>query len=332
MGARQVRILDFSRYALSSCVAAAMLAGCGGSQPPIATPGAMQQTAERAEPDSSWMATDAASQDLLYVSDIRWVDVYSYPEGKLEGVLRHFYIAQGMCVDQKGNVFITDEGYNKVYEYAHGGTKRLRVLEGSGGPEGCSIDPTTGNLATSGIDHGDVAIYKGARGGPTIYKNSSFSEYFWCGYDDKGNLFVDGQGPTNAFEFAELPKGSSRLKSITLNQSMGFPGGVQWDGKHVAVGSYYPPPSGRPLIYQFAISGSAGTKVGTTHLGGLGSVDDVKQFWIQGGTVVAANGGAGDGKHGAAVFYQYPAGGKPIKRITKGLVSTQSTAISLAPK
>ena len=30
-----MKILDSSRYALSSCVAAALLAGCGGSQPPI---------------------------------------------------------------------------------------------------------------------------------------------------------------------------------------------------------------------------------------------------------------------------------------------------------
>jgi hypothetical protein len=30
-----MRTLDFSRCALSSCVAAAMLAGCGGSQPPM---------------------------------------------------------------------------------------------------------------------------------------------------------------------------------------------------------------------------------------------------------------------------------------------------------
>ncbi|HXB82893.1 MAG TPA: hypothetical protein VNU22_06035 [Candidatus Acidoferrum sp.] len=34
-----MRSLDFSRYALSSCVAVAMLAGCGGSQPPIGAPG-----------------------------------------------------------------------------------------------------------------------------------------------------------------------------------------------------------------------------------------------------------------------------------------------------
>ncbi len=259
-----MKCLRLDRYALSAGVAIALLAGCGGSRPPIAGPGAIPPALASAvsiELDGSWMAPDAPTQDLLYVSDTTWVDVYSYPEGKLEGVLRHFYIAQGMCVDQKGNVFITDEGNNKVYEYAHGGTKRLSVLEGSWRPVGCSIDPTTGNLATSGIeDYGDVAVYKGARGSPTTYKNSSFLEYFWCGYDDKGNLFVDGQNQTNAFEFAELPKGSSNLKSITLKQSMGWPGGVQWDGKHMAVGSYYPPPTGNPVIYQFDISGSKGTR------------------------------------------------------------------------
>ena len=30
-----MKSLDFSRYALTCCVAAAMLAGCGGSQPPV---------------------------------------------------------------------------------------------------------------------------------------------------------------------------------------------------------------------------------------------------------------------------------------------------------
>ena len=32
------------RYVLTSCMAAAMLAGCGGSQPPICAPGATPQT------------------------------------------------------------------------------------------------------------------------------------------------------------------------------------------------------------------------------------------------------------------------------------------------
>ena len=319
---------------------ALLLAGCGGSQPPIGAPGAMLQSranARHAARGGSWMLPQAASQDLLYVSDTTWVSVYSYPDGRLEGRLRHFYIAQGMCVDKQGDVYVTDLGYNKIFVYAHGAKKRLRTLVGWAGPVGCSVDSTTGNLAASSLGDGSnnaVAVYKNARGNPTIYKDPDFSEYFWCGYDNKGNLFVDGLGHgqgSGGFEFAELSKGRSTLKTITLNQSMGWPGGVLWDGKHMAVGSYYPPPSGHPVIYQFAISGSTGTKVGTTQLGRLGSVDDVKQFWIQGETVIAPDGGSRYGGRGAAVFYKYPVGGKPIKRITKGILSSQSTVVSVAP-
>jgi hypothetical protein len=51
-GAKQMKSLNLGRYALSSCVAAAMLAGCGGSQTPIGAPGAMR-LAPRAE--SAWI-------------------------------------------------------------------------------------------------------------------------------------------------------------------------------------------------------------------------------------------------------------------------------------
>jgi hypothetical protein len=59
--------LCFSRYAFIY-VAAAMLAGCGGSQPPIGGLGAMPQTsaiATHAERGKSWMPSYAASQNLL---------------------------------------------------------------------------------------------------------------------------------------------------------------------------------------------------------------------------------------------------------------------------
>jgi hypothetical protein len=49
-----VRISDFSRYALCSSAAAAFLAGCGGSQPPIGAPGAMPQSIDRIQPASSY--------------------------------------------------------------------------------------------------------------------------------------------------------------------------------------------------------------------------------------------------------------------------------------
>lgn len=41
----QVRIFDFSPRALSCCLAAGMLAGCGAAQPPVQTANVMQQGA-----------------------------------------------------------------------------------------------------------------------------------------------------------------------------------------------------------------------------------------------------------------------------------------------
>lgn len=61
--------------ALSFC-AAAILVGCGGSQPPIRVLGAMPQSAAiaaHAEHGRSWMLPEVASQSLLYVSDLNGV-------------------------------------------------------------------------------------------------------------------------------------------------------------------------------------------------------------------------------------------------------------------
>jgi hypothetical protein len=98
--------------------AAVLLTGCGGSQPPIGAPGAMLQShaiATHAPRGGSWMLPEAKSEDLLYVSEVGTVTVYSYPQGKLEGKLRGFFDATGECVDAKGDVYIADNGYGKVY-------------------------------------------------------------------------------------------------------------------------------------------------------------------------------------------------------------------------
>ncbi|MGA8474385.1 MAG: hypothetical protein WB681_04900, partial [Candidatus Cybelea sp.] len=89
-----MRIWDFSRSVFGIC-AAAMLAGCGGSQPPIGAPGAMPQTSAittHAAQGTSWMLPGASSQDLLYISsnDRGSVYVYSYPQGSLVGTLTGF--------------------------------------------------------------------------------------------------------------------------------------------------------------------------------------------------------------------------------------------------
>ena len=88
------------RYAITIGAAAALLAGCGGSQPPIVASGAM--TRGRAP------LQHATDSDLLYVVDsTRGVYVYRYPSGEEVGLLK-VNASAGLCSDKKGDVFVTD--------------------------------------------------------------------------------------------------------------------------------------------------------------------------------------------------------------------------------
>ena len=334
-------LANHSAIIMYLAVVAAIASGCSNaSVPPTNVFGIKQtglarlandqsvQVSHQPAADGSWMLAGAAAHDLLYVSDEATVAVYSYPEGKLEGKLRGFFISQGLCVDTKGDVYIADQGYGRVYEYEHGGVKRIKNLY-SGDAVGCSVDPTTGNLAVTNIQgngpkgYGNVAIFTNASGKPKYYKAPGFQEYFFCAYDDKGDLFVDGvDGPgTGYFSFAELPKGSTKFEDITLNQYIGWPGGVQWDGEYVAVGD-----QSAPSIYRFTISGSKGSLVGTTSLDGA---TNVLQTWIQDQNIIVPS--RPSGKTGYTLIYRYPAGGRAIKRVTKGVFSPQGATVSLAP-
>jgi hypothetical protein len=257
----------------------------------------------------SWMAPDAKKKALLYVSDQdnAVVDVYSYPKGALKGTLTGFADPEGECVDKAQDVFITDFRANVIYEYAHGGTFPVAVLADPGGqPIGCSVNRKNGNLAVSNIfgissAPGNIEVYAGAQGEPTMYVNPAVPILYFCGYDNKGNLFIDGLGNSDNFLFEELPNNSSTFTNVTLSQTIYSPGGVQWDGKYVAVGDY-----SHGGIYQFTISGSTGTLEGSTP---LNNSFEVNQFWIQGAKVTA--GSSAFNPH--VDLYDYPAGGNPIK-------------------
>jgi hypothetical protein len=322
-----MRTSNFSRHALSICVAMGMLTGCGGSQPPIGTPGAMAQTGTPPMPANrglSWMATNATINDLLYVSNVgsNSVTVYSWRTGKLMGTLNGFSDPQGLCSDATGNVYIVDAGASRVYEYAHGGLSPIDVFpDYPDFPVDCSVDPTTGNLAVTNVftesGPGNVLVYLP---GQVIVKDApNITNFYYCAYDTSGNLFVDGTAASNVFGFAELPYNAqgNTMTPIALNQNIDAPGGVQWRGKHVAVGD-----SANAVIYQFRISGSGGTKVGSTPLTGS---SEVGQFWIKGTNVIGPDRGNND-----VGFWKYPGGGQATKILTDGISIPFGATISLA--
>jgi hypothetical protein len=300
-----------SLRAFSISAAIALLAGCGGLQPPIVAPGTMPQShaiAQHPARGKSWMAPGVKGRNLLYVSAGSHVNVYSYPQGAIVGVLSGFEGTRGECVDKAGDVFIVDT-YAGIFEYAHGGTIPVVVLT----PPfefnlGCSSDPTTGSLAVSGGD-GSVIVfpYRPKQGWryPKMYGDPAISRWFYCAYDSSGNLFADGINKnTGAFALAELPKGNKTFTNITLDQSIG-----------TAHGS----PS---VVYQFTISGSDGTEVGSTTLGGA---KHLEQWWIQGKKFIGPNVHKNNVYIG---FWKYPTGMRN-KKITN--VYSDGLTVSLAP-
>jgi hypothetical protein len=299
-----------------------VLAGCaaGGTAP--FTGGSGVQAGRLVDQRASWVAPGVTKvKPLLYVSDDGPNVVYIYSLlGKRLGQLAGFSFPEGLCTDANGDVFIANDNTSTILEYAHGSATLKATLSDPGYyPIGCSVDPTTGNLAvtntystTSG--DGSVAIYANAAGSPTFITDSVLVHPRLCGYDPNGNLYVDGFNSSLAFAFAELPKAAASFTDITLNQSIGFPESTQWDGKHIAVGD-----GDTNTIYQFAISGTTGTKVGSTVLTGAKTVS---QWWISGKKVIGGDSGTGD-----LDFWAYPAGGAALKTIT-GLSQPFGTTIS----
>ncbi len=209
--------------------------------------------------------------------------------------------AQGLCAAKTGNWWAVASGADEVLEYAHGGTTPLKTLSIGGEPAGCAVDPATGDLAVTILGTSDVVLFtRGSGSGSTITDDLS-SSYF-DGYDNKGDLFVNGITSSDSYGVVELPKGSSTFESITLSRSLEFPGGIQWYDKYLAVGDQE-----AHVIYHFAIHGTNAKEIGATDQGGS---SDVVQFYIQRPYVVGA-----DAANSDVALWKYPAGGSPKKLI-----------------
>ncbi len=317
----------------------AVSTGCGSSAeqgvaPSAPAPNPLSVRATRA---SSWMKPDVPNADLLYVSDANGeVTVYRYWQRTLVGILTKFTQPMGMCVNSGGDVFVADYAAQKVYEYAHGGTKAIAAFdEAPLSPYACAVDLTTGNLAVANLSstssvQGDIAIYTHASGTPAIYTDAKLKNFDGCAYDSDGNLLVtDGRyGPrSGGSSFAWLPNGGSKLLDVNV------PGpepswrwndvqGIQWDGKYFVLDEY-------SELYRVSLIKGQAYYIGDTYVSKPGN----GPYWIynanpkkQGTQVVA---GAGSGSSGEVYYWDYPAGGDPIHYVSHGVDEPFGVTISL---
>jgi len=326
-----MKLLVLSHYAVISATAA-LLAGCGASQPPIGSLGAAPQSgaiATHAERGGSWMLQKTRNQNLLYVSNdvANEVDVFLYPRGSKVGVLAGFDSPKGECVDGSGNVWIVNQTPPEVIEYAHGGSSPVATLSVPGSsPAGCAVDPITGNLAVT--SQGDqVAVYVNAGGTPTTYTDSHAGGFGFCSYDTSGNLFV-GAGSTRDGVLVELPNGSSSFTTLRFKPQPKHLhiSGVQWDGEYIVAGGVAENTNSPAILYRVQVVGSVAKIEGVTKLGSPKLAPVTAQFWILDKTVVQST------NHGAQIgVWPYPAGGGPHHLIrTAGRRTVWGTVVSLA--
>jgi hypothetical protein len=177
------------------------------------------------------------------------------------------------------------------------------------------------DCGTNRRTHGNILIYPKAKGTPRAFRIPHIRWFDYCGYDATGNLFADGSGRKEALSyFVELPKGSSKLKQVTVylsSSAIEYPGGVQWDGQYLAIGNAEAE-NLTPSVYRVSTS--------TWKLASritLRKALDVASFFIDGKTLIAPN----RGKQGQVLFYSYPKGVKLANAIN-GLKSPVSVAVS----
>jgi hypothetical protein len=167
--------LNLGRYALTSCVAAAMLAGCGGSQPPIAAPGAI--------PQSRAVASRAASRSLHEVagpnSSERGIYVvvwdssffallgYRIKSGHIKTppcTVKGVSFADSVTVDGQGNLIVPEPNTSSVGVF-EGPTMCGPDLGSVYDPYGSPIvvasnNAVTGNIAVAHASGGIISICK----------------------------------------------------------------------------------------------------------------------------------------------------------------------------
>jgi hypothetical protein len=316
-----MRTLEFSSYALSITATAALLTGCGTSQPSARA--GLPYGFARTGGAAARMRPEASKNGLVYVSTLFGdLEVYTWPALAPAGTISGLDVPYRLCVDATGDVWVPDFGTHIIYEYAHGGSAPIRRLtDNYGAPQDCSSDPTTGNLAigdypSPGSGPGNVLVFKKARRGPAEYAVPNLNQCFFVSYDNAGNLFVNGIDAFRRPVLAELPKGGSSFEQVTVKPIVSYPGSLQWDGKYLAEQD-----SSTNIIYEFSVSDAKAVLKGVTMLDGGGTSD---QLWITGGTKRHPQGTAVIGSNYSAYAFdvwKYPVGGDPAA-IVQGLSSS----------
>src|SRR5580658_5445144 len=223
-----MKSLNFSRSALNYCMAAALLTGCGGSQPPIGAPGAMPQS-------SSSAVSYAHSGPLLYVSNMGDAhDVTVYRAGAkdpspIETISKDLEQPVGICLDGQETLYVVDvNGW--VAEYPAGKTKpSKKITKGLNAPAFCAID-SKGNLWVTNVYGPNVTEYLNGSTKPHTVITKGIVSPDGIAIDHSGNIYVSNH-PTPSSGNVLVYSPGSKSPSRTITDGVTTPIGLTVDAK-----------------------------------------------------------------------------------------------------
>jgi hypothetical protein len=267
---------------------------------------------------------------LVYVSDLllNEVDAYNYPQGGRVLRLTGFTNPAGVCSDASGNVFVMGDRNDNVIECAHGASTSTQTLNVPGWAEACSYDPNTGNLAVVFVPQSSeegVAVFASEQGTPSLYYGPNGSVIWYCGYDDKSNLFCDGGTELSRVAFFVLGAGSKQIAQVFVSGGEFYVANqMQWDGQYMTVVDRAFSTVSRitfaPIGGAFGgLSGWFGKVASVTTLDKCGYMEPWGSAIYEGSLVMACTYDSPyqDQDEGQIRVWNYPQGGSPVKRIGK---------------
>ncbi|MBV9718245.1 MAG: hypothetical protein JOZ77_02935 [Candidatus Eremiobacteraeota bacterium] len=237
---RTLPLLGLSLFAITfaACSSSGTLTGANPSAPAQSTAGRSAIGPNGVTPRHlanrhGWISPNLKpNTQLLYVSDEgdNLIDVFTVPDYSLAGQITDgIDQPEGIAVDKKGNLYVSNLSGNTVTVYPRGSTDQYQTLSEPDGPDDVAV--TKNGYVLAGDTAGGVDVYApGATSPTTRLTNSSVDGgVYGVGADAHNNAYAAGFGNSApaVVEFKHL-KGAGVNLGLT---GMSFPVGVLVD-KH----------------------------------------------------------------------------------------------------
>jgi hypothetical protein len=243
-----MKVSCFRRQTLVSCVAMAMLAGCGGSHLPIVSANTISGPLQGrpALPASTKAALIWTSKSggykptppLLYVANATHaydgVNVFR-ATGKdpnpLATITDGVEDPSGVCIDSLGTLYVANDpasGSGWISEFPLGKTApTTKITEGISTPGFCAIDGK-GNLWVTNIGLNDVAEYPKGSKKPQTILTKGLTRATGIAIDHSGNIYIGNLQTSDTSNVVVYAPGS-KSPSRTITDGITYPCGISID-------------------------------------------------------------------------------------------------------